>query len=139
LRGSWKNGDSGMANSCNFQRWRSCLSPNLIIRLWHFLPFTQQKLLLSSTAYIHAALGGDGPRWQPLNVAVAMYKWRDASQKGSWQAAMAIVAYNCNWMTAALLLLLRTVRGGSVVVVAFIWHWILNLCFSYSYIHIQPF
>jgi hypothetical protein len=28
---------------------------------------------------VHAPLGGGGLRWQPLNVAVAMSSWRDAS------------------------------------------------------------
>jgi hypothetical protein len=31
------------------------------------------------TAYIHVALGVGGPRWRPLNAAVAMSEWRDAS------------------------------------------------------------
>jgi hypothetical protein len=30
-------------------------------------------------AHIHAVLGGDGPRWQPLNVAVATSQWRGVS------------------------------------------------------------
>jgi hypothetical protein len=33
---------------------------------------------LSSAAHIHAALGGGGPRWRPLNVAVASSEWQDA-------------------------------------------------------------
>jgi hypothetical protein len=47
------------------------------LRLWLFLAFTQQKQL-SYTVHIPAALGGDGPRWRPLNDAVATSEWRDA-------------------------------------------------------------
>ncbi len=44
---------------------------------WLFFAFTQHKQL-SYTVYIHAALGGGRPRWQPLNVAVTTSEWRDA-------------------------------------------------------------
>ncbi len=41
---------------------------------WLFFAFTQHKQS-SYTVFIHAALGGGGPRWQPLNVAVATPEW----------------------------------------------------------------
>ncbi len=49
-------------------------------RMWQLLAYTQHNQS-SYTAHIHAALGGGGPRWQPLNVAVATSKWRDAGGK----------------------------------------------------------
>ncbi len=49
----------------------------LPLRLWLFFAFTQHKQS-SYTVHIHAALGGDGPRWQPLKVAVATSERRDA-------------------------------------------------------------
>jgi hypothetical protein len=49
---------------------------------------------LNSSVNILAALGGGWPRWQPLNIAVAMPYWRDVSRRVPWQAATATAAYN---------------------------------------------
>ncbi len=47
-----------------------------------------------SSVYIcSAAFVVDWPRWQPLNIAVAMPYWRDAIRRVSWQVAMATVEW----------------------------------------------
>ncbi len=64
------------------------------LRLWLLLAFTQHKQL-PYTVHIQAALGGDGPRWRPLNVAVAMSEQRDAGgelpgrRQRQWQHTVA--------------------------------------------------
>jgi hypothetical protein len=63
-----------VATSEDGGRPRRQVSP---LGLWLFFAFTQHKQS-SYTVYIHAALGGDGPRWRPLNVAVATAERRDA-------------------------------------------------------------
>jgi hypothetical protein len=62
---------------------------------------------------IHAALGGGWPRWQPLNAADAMFFWRDASRRGSWQAATATTAYSCDRTIAALVFSWGTAGSGN--------------------------
>jgi hypothetical protein len=37
--------------------------------------------------------------WQPLNLAVAMSYWRDASRRGSWWEGMDMAANSCDWAT----------------------------------------
>jgi hypothetical protein len=114
---SWQDGDGGLANSPNFRRQRSSLLPSFAIRLWLFFTFTQQKQLLY-TVHIHAALGSGGPRWWPLNVAVAMSEMTKCRWRIPWQAATA-TADICG-QTVALHLQLRTVCGGSVATAAFV-------------------
>jgi hypothetical protein len=65
-----------VANCRNSRRRGSSLLP----KLWLFLAVTQQKQS-SYTVHIRAALGGDGPRWGPLNDAVATSEWRDAGRE----------------------------------------------------------
>jgi hypothetical protein len=42
LRGFWQDGEGSLANSHNFRRRTSSLSPNLVIGLWQIFAFTQQ-------------------------------------------------------------------------------------------------
>ncbi len=55
------------------------------LRLWLFFAFTQH-IQSSYTVHIHAALRGDGPRWRPLNVAVATAeRWDAGGELPGWR------------------------------------------------------
>ncbi len=56
------SGVGGAANHVNFRRQRSSLS-NFSTFAFMYLHY----LLQHSKVHIHAALGSDGSRWQPLN------------------------------------------------------------------------
>jgi hypothetical protein len=70
--------------------------------IWQWLFLCSCTSLQYSTVKVHAALGRDWLRWQPLIVAVATPYWRDASWRVSWQEAMAMVANNYDQLTVAL-------------------------------------
>ncbi len=68
-------------NSQNFLRQRSFLLPVSSIWKW---PFPCSYIIVRyiySTVHIQAALGGVGPRWQPLNFAVVTSYWWDTSRR----------------------------------------------------------
>jgi hypothetical protein len=79
----------------------SCLAVAFSSQLHNINSFQQ-------SVYVHAVLGGGGPRWQPLNGADRHAPWRDASWRGSWQAATAAAADSCNRMAGALILRLES-------------------------------
>ncbi len=67
-----------------------------VIRVFNSCHLTIAPWQQSHNSFIHpavninAALGGGWPTWQPLNVAVAMSYWPDASRRVSCQAAAAM-------------------------------------------------
>ncbi len=81
-------------------QWRG-RSPQLpkaeVIHLFRSCQLTVAPWKQSHNSFIHptvnihaAALAGGWPMWQPLNVAVAMSYWPDASRRVSCQAAAAM-------------------------------------------------
>ncbi len=88
-----------------------------ILRGW---PSSSLHSSLLSSVHIHAVFGGGGPRWQPLNVAVATSVWCDASRRVSWRAEIVATEYSCNWTAAALII------GGAHDTLVFCRRWILN-------------
>jgi hypothetical protein len=87
----WQDGYGGMANSHNFQRRGSSLSPSLIVRLWQFLAFTQQKQLLY-IVHIHTALGGGGPMDQGCSLSMLL----SPHLNGEMLAESSLAGGNCN-------------------------------------------
>jgi hypothetical protein len=53
-------------------------------------------------------------------------------REGSWQVAVVMAAYSCNGV--ALNFWLQKISGGSVVVAAIVWPWILNFVIFFVFI-----
>jgi hypothetical protein len=134
---SWQDGDGGVATVATSKGGGLPCRQVSLFRLWQLLAFTQHKQL-SYTAHIHSALGGGGPRWRPLNVAVAMSQWRNASGKvpGRRQRRWRHMVGTGRWQH---FIIGWWAGGGSMAVAAFAPRWILNFVILICIFSIRPF
>jgi hypothetical protein len=79
--------------------------------VWFFL-FSVLFSTLFNT-HVHAAFGGGGPRWQPLNVTGLHALMVRCQSESVLAGGMVTVAYSCDRTAAALVLRREGVNGGS--------------------------
>jgi hypothetical protein len=120
--------------------WRSSLSLQYSLHMIVALPLLSQSSPLHSTVCICscAALGGSGPMWQHLNVAVATSYWQHAttSLRGFLEGNNTpTAADSCNRTMMALIpLAVETATGsGGIAAIVLMRHWTFNSSASRSW------
>jgi hypothetical protein len=104
--------------------------------LCQLLAFTQRNQS-SYTAHIHITVGGGGPRWRPLIVAVATSQRRDAGGKvpgrQQWRQQHTIATRRRRGF------IISWGAGGGVAEAASALQWILNFAICICIFRIRPF